>query len=257
MSTTPNPTATPSDVCTVTSPNLALNPSIWHVNNTSSVNVPNFDYLPPPSAVTSGAMKGSMLMMASYSQHMAGGLIGTDMPFPPAGCSGRKFLYAAMNVRQQFPPYPDKTIQRNELDLKWTIIPATNPNSPNQANGSTQINADNGQWQLDPSGQTWVNTGYVPTSYVIGASNVFQIRLSTDGVKVWSVTGLQCNSEPPFIPGSAFQNIPLITTNWTAGLHPQLQFEGGNEPFCVTNYYWNVQVITSDAPIPMIDPTKF
>jgi hypothetical protein len=49
----------------------------------------------------------------------------------------------------------------------------------------------------------------------------------------------------------------MITTNWSAGLHPQLQWEGINAPATLVMYYDNVQVIASEAPIPMLDPTTF
>lgn len=262
MSTTPTPTASLSDVCTVVYDHREQNPAAWHVNNTTQVNPIPFDYLPQPTLVTSGPQAGSMLFMASYSQNLAGGLIGTDIPFPPAGCSGRRFNYAAMRVKQFIPAYPAGTILRNENDFKWTILPPTNPNTPNQANLSTEISDAYG-WRLDPSGKAWVSTGYFPSSLVYGQVNAFQITASTDGSTVWSVTGLKCNSEPTFIPTTdpsgkiSFVNIPLITTNWSAGLHPQLQWEGGNAPFCATVYYGNVQIVTSDAPVPMLDPSQF
>lgn len=254
-SPTPTPTATLSDVCTVVYDHLEQLAPAWKTNNTTAVNPIPFDYLPQPTLVgPSGNMPGSMLFMASYSQNLAGGLISYDISFPPKGCT-RNFWYAAFNVKQWIPPYPSGTFRRNELDLKWTIGAA---NTPNQANGSTEINLDTGEWRGDPTGNAWLGTGYFPKTFVLGQNNVFQIRLSTDGATIWSLTGLQCNDEAPYTPGAAFQNIPLITTNWTKGLHPQLQWEGGNAPFAATVYYPRVQVITSDAPIPMmINTTQF
>jgi hypothetical protein len=243
-----------SYIASATMDHIEQDAANWKVNNTPAVNPINFDYCPPPS-IASGAQAGSLLFMASYSKNLAGGLISYDIPFPPQ--SNRSFNYCAINVRQFVPAYPAGTFRRNELDCKWTAIPATNPVSANQANGSTQINTDTGMWQLDPTGSAWVDSGYAPKTNALGQPNVFQIRLWSDLKSVWSVTGLQCNAEPTFFPGPQFQSIPLIPTNWSAGLHPQLQWEGGNAPFCATVYYQRVQVIVSEAQIPMLDPSTF
>lgn len=236
-----------ADVATVS---YELLPATWSVNNTSSVNPINFDFVPPPTIVPSGSMAGNLLFMASYTRNLAGGMLSTNEALP--ALPGRSFQYIAYNVWQYIPAYPDQTIMRDEMDVKWTLVSGSSSPLPNQANVSTQINTQTGSWQLDPSGTAWVDSGYIPSTFKTGQWNLFQIRAWSDGKTVWSVTGLRCNQETPFVPGSTFQNIPLVSTNWGTGLHPQLQWEGGNAPFSATVYYSRVQLSVSEAPIPFI-----
>lgn len=234
-----------SNVCTVMYDHLEQDP--WKPNNTADVNPIPLDDL-DQGFITSGQFAGSLIFMGKYKKNMAGGLLSNDIVLPVIGT--RKFLYSAMNVKQWMPDYSDLTFVRNELDYKWTVGA---PNTPNQANVSTQIK-DNSNWQLDPTGKVWVDSGCIVNTAMPGQWNVFQIRAWTDGTK-WSVTGLKCNSEPTFVPGPAFKNIPMLNTSWAQGLHPQLQWEGINAPFSAVVYYGRVQILTSEAPIPMFDST--
>jgi hypothetical protein len=242
-----------SDICTVVYDHLERD-ATWTVNNTIQVNPIPFDNpVPPPTLITSGPLAGALAFKATYSKNMAGGLISTGLAWPPVGCAGRSLQYTALNIRSFIPAYPAGTIMRKEMDYKLTFAGGL------QANVSTQINKQpgNGQWQLDPTGKAWANTGYVPTTDGTGQSDLFQIRAWSDGLTVWSVIGLQCNNEFPFTPGAAFQNVPLIVTNWAESLRPQLQWEGANAPFTAETDYQRVQVIISDAPIPFLDPSTF
>jgi hypothetical protein len=240
-----------SDIATIVYDHLERD-ATWKVNNTIQVNpIPFDDPVPPPSLITSGPLAGALAFKATYSKNMAGALISTGLPWPPIGAQGRSFQYTALNVRMFIPAYPAGTIMRKELDYKLTFA------SGLQANVSTQINKSNGQWQLDPTGKTWANTGYVPTTDGTGKSDMFQIRAWSDSLTVWSVLGLQCNNEFPFTPGAQFQNVPLIQTNWAESLRPQLQWEGANAPFTAEIDYQHVQVVVSDFPIPWLDPASF
>lgn len=238
--------------CTIIYDHLEADP--WAINNSSQVNPIPFDYM-APGVVASGPMKGALIFTGSYSKNLAGGLLSQDIPLPVI--AGKKLLYTALNVKQYVPVYPNPVMGRNEMDLKWTLVSGSAAPVANQANISSQINADSGQWQLDPTGKAWVDTGYIVKNNPPGQNNVYQIRASSDGATAWSVTGLKSNNDPAFIPGSAFQNILFVVTNWTAGLHGQLQWEGLNPPFSATIYYLRVQVMISDSPIPMLDPATF
>lgn len=227
-----------------------LEQDTWTPNNTTAVNPIPFDSMQGVYDPASGALAFS----AVYSKNYAGGLLGHSIALPVL--NGRKFQFAAMNVRQLIPAYLNPPVARNEMDLKWTF-PALKVPAPNQANGSSQIRPDTGQWQLDPTGGAWVDSGYVPSTAQPGKWNVFQTRIWSDGTAKWSVTGLQCNAEPLFVPGAGFENLPLINTNWTPGLVPQLQWEGVLAPFAATVYYARVQVVISENAIPMLNPDLF
>jgi hypothetical protein len=242
-------------------PHIEQDIANWKSNNTIDVNPIPFDNLFPPTLVTSGPHAGSMLFRANYTTNMAGGLYSYNIPYPPVGMTGRSFQYVAMNIRKFVPAYAPGTLMRDEMDFKWTF--AVNGVQGWQANVSTQINKSNGQLQLDPTGKKWVNSGYVPTSCATGQSEVYQIRAWSDLATVWTVTGFQCNDEYPFIPGPAFQNIPLIQTAtatsgpWSSGIHPQVQGEFANAPFEINEFYARIDILTSDFPIPFIDPMTF
>jgi hypothetical protein len=242
---------------TITFDHLELD--LWHPRSDLSVNPRPFDSMTGIYDPTSGAL----VFTGRYSQEMAGGLLSVDIPASQYANPTRKFAYSAFNVKQFIPAAPKQPVQRNELDLKETLFAPPlgsldangKPTIGNQANVSTQQRPDTGAWQLDPDGKGWVNSGYVPKTAQEGKINVFQIRAWAD--TKWSVTGLQCNAETAFVPGPNFQNLPLIATTWTAGLHPQLQWEGALAPFAASVYYYRVQIQISEAPIPMLDPNVF
>lgn len=225
----------------------------WLGNNSSQVNPVPFDYM-SGGMVTTGPMKGALIFTGSYSKNLAGGLLSQDIPLPVI--AGKKLQYIGLNVKQYVPIYPNPVMGRNEMDLKWTLVSGAAGAIQNQANPSSQINADTNDWNLDPTGKVWVPTGYIVKNNPPGQSNVYQLRASSNGT-TWGVDGLQSNNDPTFIPGAAFKGLPLISTTWTAGLHPQLQWEGLNPPFSATMYYQRVMVMISDQPIPMVDPGSF
>lgn len=228
----------------------------WTPRNDTSVNPVPLDSMPVPALVSSGPRTGSLSFTGTYSKEQAGGLLSQDLPILLSTAQ-----FSALNVK--LVPYSVffQQFSRIENDWKWTVKSPTSSSSPiaNQANGSGQLKpVGPGQWswQLDPTGQAWVDSGYIVKSLAPDVPNVLQMRMFCDGTK-WGIAGLQLNNEPAFTPGPAFQNLPLIVTNWTAGLHPQLQWEGINAPATLVMYYDNIQVVASEAPIPMLDPTTF
>ena len=169
---------------------------------------------------------------------MAGGLVSEQIPFILTAPR-----YFGMDVVFWLTPSNLARFARGENDLKVTFPGGA------QANFSTEWNKTTGNWQLDPTGKKWVDTGYTVTP--IAGRNKWQFRGSFDG-KVWSVTQLYFNRDirGPFTPDSRFQNIPAIQTNWAAGLHPQLQTECEVIGY-LREEYEVVRVFESDNPIPL------
>jgi len=179
---------------------------------------------------------GNLVVLNQASKEMAGGLVSENLPVPV----GTKYfgLDVIIDISAEDRPH----LARCENDLKVTFSGGA------QANFSTQWNDDKQMWQLDPSGSTWVDSGYkVP---MIAGRNKWQVRGSFDGAK-WSVMGLRFNDDPnPFTPGSAFQNLPALSSGWGSGLHPQLQTEVRKAPWFLREIYERVRVIAADSPIP-------
>lgn len=207
--------------------------STWNSNTSSSVNpVPSDSYV-----ATKDTVSGNLIVSNTFTKEMAGGLVSTNFAIP----SGSK--YFGLDVTFYLSPDDFGHYARGENDLKVTFSGGA------QANGSCQWNNDRQNWQLDPSGKTWVDTGYKTAPQP--GWNKLQLRMAFDG-KTWSVTYLRVNDDPkPFIPDpTKFANLPAIATNWGSGLHPQLQTEGVHAPFVLRESYSRVRVIASDAPIP-------
>ena len=177
-------------------------------------------------------------------KEFGGGLISQNYPVP----ANAKFF--GLDVTYYISADDLPHLARNEMDLKITLVSGSATPLPNQANGSAQQNfSKGGMWQLDPTGKTWVDSGYNPGVPIPGV-NRMQFRFWTDGVK-WSVTGLRANGGTPYTPDPAtFANIPMLTTNWGPGLHPQLQTEIQQAPWPLRQQYSKVWVLASDAQIP-------
>lgn len=206
----------------------------WKSNIGPSINsVPSDAFFAQVDSAT-----GNLAVINQASKEMAGGLISENLPVP----AGAKYFGfdVILDISAEDRPH----LARCENDLKVTFTGGA------QANGSCQWNDDKQMWQLDPSGSTWVDTGY--KNPLIAGRNKLQIRLAFDGAK-WSVTGLRVNDDPnPFVPGTAFQNLPAIASGWGAGLHPQLQTEVRKAPWYLREIYERVRVIASDSPIPWL-----
>ena len=183
-----------------------------------------------------------LVAVNAASKENAGGLVSISYPLP----SGAQFFGLDVDWNETAEDLPRKA--RNEMDLKVTLFSGASAAIPNQANGSLQWNATRKTWQLDPNGTGWVDSGYTEPPVV--GKNSMALRLWSDG-KHWSVTGLQLNGGPAFVPGAAFQNLPMITTNWSAGLHPQLQTEAQGTPWFLRSIYTCVLVMASATPISM------
>ena len=203
----------------------------WKSNIGPSINsVPSDAFFAQQDSVT-----GNLEVINQASKEMAGGLISENLPVPV----GTKFfgLDVIIDLSAEDRPH----LARCENDLKVTFQGGA------QANFSTQWNDDKQVWQLDPSGQTWVDSGY--TKPLVVGRNKWQVRGSFDGSK-WSVTGLRVNDDTPFVPGAAFQNLPAIQSGWGSGLHPQLQTEVRKAPWFLRESYERVRVLASDSAIP-------
>ena len=211
---------------------------VWHTRIAQDINpVPADQYLPYVCS------DGLWVLNASGIE-WGGGLVSNDYPLPPST------QFFGMNVQFLISSYDLPHLGRNEMDLKITLKSGSAKPIPNQANGSTQQNASKDwMWQLDPDGKGWVDSGYAPGPPKPDVLNSMQFRFWSDGNK-WSVTGLKMNDDTPFIPGSKFQNLPMITTNWTAGLHPQLQMEVMNAPWFLRQQYKKIQILSSQTEIP-------
>jgi len=217
--------------------------SSWKSNTSASVNsVASDAFLSFTDPST-----GNLVVINQGSKEMAGGLVSDQAPLPADYTA--KYFEAVFTFQISADDMPH--LARHETDLKITLKSAPSGTTlANQANGSCQWNADKRLWQLDPTGKVWVDTGYT-TPPIVG-TNTLRIQFWTDGLK-WSVTGISLNGERPFVPDPAvFANVPMITTNWGAGLHPQLQTELKGAPWYLREQYTHVIVITSDSPIPWV-----
>jgi hypothetical protein len=213
----------------------------WKSNTGSSVNSIGSDaFVAFPDSVS-----GNLTVINQASKEMGGGLVSDQAPIP--GDFNAKYFEAVYQFTISADDMPH--LARHETDLKITLKSApSGGTSANQANGSCQWNADKLLWQLDPTGKTWVDTGY-KTPPIVGL-NTLKIQFWSDGTK-WSVTGISLNGEKPYVPDpGTFANIPMVTTNWGAGLHPQLQTEVRGAPWYFREQYLHVIVIASDSPIP-------
>lgn len=205
--------------------------STWKSNTSASVNS-----VPSDAYVSFLDSSHRLNVVNQASKEMSGGLVSTDLAVPVGA------RYFELDVVFDLAVDDLAHYARGENDLKVTFAGGA------QANGSCQWNASTGQWQLDPTGKGWVNTGY--TRAPVAGRNELQVQLTFDGSR-WTMTGLRMNQDPnPFVPGIAFQNLPAITTNWSAGLHPQLQTEVTGVPWYLREIYERVRVLASPQPIP-------
>lgn len=205
-------------------------PSTWKANTSSSVNP-----VPADAYVSFVDSSGRLNVINQASKELAGGLVSTDIALP-AGAT-----YFGLDVVFDLSADDLAHYARGENDLKVTYAGGA------QANGSCEWNASTGQWQLDPTGAGWVNTGF--TQAPIAGRNELQLRITYSGT--WSVTGIRFNGTT-FTPGPQFQNLAPIKTNWAAGLHPQLQMEAQQVPWYLRETYERVRVLSSSSPIPWV-----
>ena len=182
-------------------------------------------------------ISGGLAVVNQSSQEMGGGLVSDNIPVP----AGAKFfgLDVVFDLSADDRPH----YARGENDLKVTFAGGA------QANYSTQWNDDKQMWQLDPTGKTWVDSGYTKPPVV--GRNVYQVRGSFDG-KTWAVTGLRLNGGDVFVPDpKIFANLPAIDSGWGSGLHPQLQTELRKAPWFLREIYEKVRLLTGDtSPVP-------
>jgi len=211
----------------------------WHSNYGPSINS-----VEPDNYLSYNTAEGLYIINAA-SKEMAGGLISNDYPFP------QNCTYFGMDIMYKISEYDFPHLARNEMDLKITVKSGASGAIKNQANGSAQQNfSKNGMWQFDPTGTGWVDTGFDPGLPSMYSENIMQFRYFTDG-ETWSVTGLNFNGET-FTPGKTFQNLPMISTNWGAGLHPQLQTEVQGAPWFLRQNYTKIRILASANPISWI-----
>jgi hypothetical protein len=197
---------------------------------------PSINSVPSDAFVALLDSSGDLEVINEASKEMAGGLISENIAVP----AGAK--YFGLDVIFALSDEDRPHFARGENDLKVTFADGS------QANFSTQWNDDKQMWQLDPTGKTWVDSGY--TKPVVIGRNKWQVRGSFDG-KTWSVTGLSFNDDTPFTPDPAkFANLPAIASGWGPGLHPQLQTEARKAPFFLRESYHSVRILASDIPIP-------
>jgi hypothetical protein len=127
-------------------------------------------------------------------------------------------------------------IPRLELDDKVMLANAANqtPVPQEQINESHQFNQTTGQWQYDPYGTGWVDTGFKPGPLMLSSAGVIltndiRFRWSWNGKHGpdgrWSSLMMSQNNEAFTLPAK-FQNLSLIAQDWGGPLrHPQIQTE--------------------------------
>lgn len=196
---------------------------------------PNINSIPSAAFTASiDSDTGDLVVVNDATQEDAGGLVSDQIPLPA------NMTYFGLDVIFDLSQIDLNHFFRGENDLKITFPGGA------QANVSTEWNKTTGDWQLDPTGKGWVSTGFKVSP--AAGRNKWQVRATFDG-KLWSVTKLCFNGEE-FLPDSRFQNLPAIQTNWTPGLHPQLQTEVTHAPFYLREEYERVRVIAADTEIP-------
>lgn len=193
--------------------------------------------------VGGGAYKGALDVIIKSTPELGGALISpqTDVPLP----TSFKPLFFGMNRRYEI--MTGESVGRDEFDVKWTLPGGL------QLNGSNQINWDpakGGMWQVDPTGSAWVDSGF-KIGQLRGPDETMA-RWSTDGQKIWNIDALRSNDTTFTDLPASCKNIPLIKTSWGQGGHLQIQGEVENCPAFLHLRYFNVQLIISDQPIPLI-----
>ena len=208
----------------------------WISNAGPSINPVDSDSYKPYNT------PGGLWVVNTANKEMGGALVSRSYAYVPG------MTHFGMDITYFVSSLDMPHLARNEMDLKITVKPGT---SANQANGSVQQNASrNWMWQLDPTGQTWVDSGFEAGPPIPDQLNTVKFRFWSDGTR-WSVLGINFNGRE-FIPGSKFQYLPMITTNWSPGLHPQLQTEVQNAPWSLRQRYSKIRLWQSKHPIPWI-----
>lgn len=188
----------------------------------------------------SGALK-----VSNVGPQMGGGLVSCHRPF--YGALGvTPMPYIQVQADRYFADYELPNVGRDEFDLKSVSKSGSMTQCANQANFSTQWNRSNGQWQLDPTGKVWVDTGFKPTTEA-NAWFTTKYKLIMDTIKgTWGVLSVDWDNQHFDCP-SQFQNIPLLTTNWGVSSSLQCQTETMNAG-AVTVLYHHIGIKYSDQP---------
>lgn len=205
----------------------------WQTNISDSVNKQK-----STSFKAKVASNGHLLVVNEADVPMAGGLVSTNVDVP-AGLT-----HFGLDLLLYLTPDHLKKLARSENDLKVTFPGGA------QANGSFQWNDDKKIWQVGANdGSGWVDTPY-KASLLIGVNRI-QLRLYFDG-KVWGFEGLSVNDDllSSWIPDKSFQNLPANQTNWTQGMHPQLQTECRDTPWYLVEEFAVVNVVAGTGMVP-------
>jgi hypothetical protein len=212
---------------------------VWTPNTGASINP-----VLPVEYKAINAADGSLKVLNNAAVNYAGGLVSVSKAIP----AGAQFF--GLDVTYLVQTGDLAHLARNEMDLKITTADGSSKAIPNQANFSAQQNADaSWHWQLDPTGTGWVDSGYAPGPPAPDVPQTMQFRYWTDGAH-WSVLGMCANGGTPFVPGAQFENIPMLTTNWTAGILAQLQTACIVTPWFLMETYLRVRIMASDQAIP-------
>jgi hypothetical protein len=186
----------------------------------------------------SGALK-----VSNVGPTMGGGLVSCHRPF--YGMLGTTPMpYIMVQADRYFADYELPNVGRDEFDLKCVFKSGSAAPCANTANFSTQNNRSNGQWQLDPTGKVWVDTGFKPTTE---ANAWFTTRYRfIMGPTTWGVLSVDWDNQH-FDAPAQFQNLPYLTSNWAVSSSLQAQTETMNAG-AVTVLYHRISIKSSDQP---------
>jgi hypothetical protein len=211
----------------------------WGTNISAGVNsvlAEGFRAMNTPS----GALK-----VSNVGPEMGGGLVSCHRPY--YGMLGTTPTpYIQVQADRYFADYELPNVGRDEFDLKCVFKSGSAAPCANTANFSTQWNRSSGQWQLDPTGKIWVDTGFKPTTEA-NAWFTTKYNFKLDVAKgAWGVLSVDWDNQH-FDAPAQFQNLPLIVSNWGISSSLQAQTEvmlAG----AVTVLYHHISITSSDQP---------
>ena len=203
----------------------------------------------PADAFISSLLADGTLKVTNVSSKAFGGALVTNKR-PMQTQAGASMPFVGMDMDVYVSSYDLANLARLEIDLKCVAKAAPNAATPipNTANFSAQWNLDakNGQWQLDPSGTTWVDSGFKPTLAPDTWTTLkFRFWMSAAAGK-WSILSVDWGGVL-FVAPSQFQNIPLLPSNWNAVAAIQLQTEVFT-PGSLTVLFRNIKLTYGDQP---------
>lgn len=204
---------------------------------------------PASKAFTSTLIPGGILAVTNEADKpMAGGLV-TCKTFLPPALNTLDFPYFGLDLELCVSPSSLANLGRLELDVKRWTVGAPGPSSPlaNIANESSQLNLQNGQWQIDGNPPGWRKTGFQPPMSPGWIPVSFRYHMDAEKFSFLSASWDRCRFEIP----AAMQNVTLETSNWgpQAGCVIQLQTEV-IEPGTVTVNFRNLKFLVGDTLIP-------